>query len=218
MIDFRILPVTPFQQNCTLLWCEKTRKAVVVDPGGEVERIRAAIGKLGITVERILLTHGHIDHVGGAVALAGAFSPPLPIEGPHREDAFLIEGDHLSKQCVMFGMPPITGFSPSRWFEDGDEVRFGDETLQVIHTPGHTPGHVVYFHAGEKLALVGDVLFAGSIGRTDFPRGDHATLIRSIREHLFPLGDDVNFISGHGPMSCFGDERTVNPYVRDGWV
>ena len=216
MIDFRILPVTAFQQNCTLLWCEKTRKAVIVDPGGDVDRILAAIEKLGITVERILLTHGHIDHVGGAVALAQAFSPPVPIEGPHREDAFLIEGDYLSKQCGMFGMPPVTGFTPSRWLEDRDEIHVGDEILQVFHAPGHTPGHVVYFHAEARLALVGDVLFEGSIGRTDFPRSDHQTLIRSIREHLFPLGDDVNFISGHGPMSSFGDERAHNPYVGDG--
>jgi len=216
MIDFRILPVTPFQQNCTLLWCEKTRKAVVVDPGGEVNRILDAIGKLGITVERILLTHGHIDHVGGAEALAKAFSPSVPIEGPHREDAFLLEGEYLPRQCSMFGLPQVAGFTPSRWLEDGDEIHFGSESLQVLHAPGHTPGHVVYFHAGARLALVGDVLFAGSIGRTDFPRGNHSTLIRSIREHLFPLGDDVNFISGHGPMSCFGDERASNPYVADG--
>lgn len=216
MIEFRILPVTPFQQNCTLLWCEKTHKAVVVDPGGDVDRIRAAIGKLGVAVERILLTHGHIDHVGGAVALAEAIS--VPIEGPHREDAFLIEGEYLPRQCSMFGLPHVAGFTPSRWFDDGDEVRVGDETLQVLHAPGHTPGHVVYFHAGARLALVGDVLFAGSIGRTDFPRGDYSTLIRSIREHLLPLGDDVNFIPGHGPMSCFGDERASNPYVGDGRV
>ena len=214
MIDFRILPVTAFQQNCTLLWCEKTRKAVVVDPGGEVDRILAAIDKLGIAVERILLTHGHIDHVGGAAALAEILS--VPIEGPHREDDFLIEGDYLSRQCSMFGLPPVAGFTPSRWLGEGDEVCFGDEILRVIHAPGHTPGHVVYFHAGTKLALVGDVLFEGSVGRTDFPRSDHFTLIRSIREHLFPLGDDVNFISGHGPMSSFGEERVHNPYVGEG--
>ena len=214
MIDFRILPVTPFQQNCTLLWCEKTRKAAVIDPGGDVEHIRSAIDKLGISVERILLTHGHIDHVGGACELAEALQ--VPIEGPHREDAFLIEGDYLPRQCNMFGMPQVEGFTPSRWFEDGEEVHIGEETLQVLHAPGHTPGHVVYFHAGARLALVGDVLFAGSIGRTDFPRGDHSVLIRSIRAHLFPLGDDVTFVSGHGPMSSFGNERESNPYVGDG--
>ena len=216
MIDFHILAVTAFQQNCTLLWCDKTRKAVVIDPGGDVNRIRAAISKLGITVERILLTHGHIDHVGGAHELAEALS--VPIEGPHREDAFLIEGDNLPRQGKMYGMPSVMGFTPSRWFDHGDKVQVGDETLQVIHAPGHTPGHVVYFHAGARLAQVGDVLFAGSIGRTDFPRGNHATLIRSIRERLFPLGDDVEFIPGHGPMSSFGNERAHNPYVGDGRV
>lgn len=211
MIEARTLPVTLFQQNCTILWCDKTRKAAVVDPGGEVERIRAAIATLGVTVERILLTHGHIDHVGAAAPLAEALA--APIEGPQREDGFLIEDDYLGRQCKMFGFPAVTGFSPARWLDDGDSVRIGDETLQVIHAPGHTPGHVVYFHAGAKLALVGDVLFAGSIGRTDFPRGDHPTLIRSIRERLFPLGDDVSFIPGHGPMSTFGEERASNPYV-----
>ncbi|MDR2924420.1 MAG: MBL fold metallo-hydrolase [Azoarcus sp.] len=212
-MGFSILPVTAFQQNCTLLLCEKTRKAAVIDPGGEVPRILDAIDKLDIEVERILLTHGHIDHVGGATELAKALS--VPIEGPHREDAFLIEGDHLPRQCDRFGIPPISGFTPSRWFDDGDRVTIGDETLQVLHAPGHTPGHVVYFHAGAKLAQVGDVLFAGSIGRTDFPRGSHADLIRAIRERLFPLGDDVKFIPGHGPMSTFGDERARNPYVGD---
>ena len=214
MIEARILPVTPFQQNCTFLWCDKTRKAAVVDPGGEVERIRAAIDKLGLTVERILLPHGHVDHVSGAQQLADALS--IPIEGPHSEDAFLIEGDYLSRQCEMFGMPAVAGFTTSRWLVDGDSVCVGEESLQVIHAPGHTPGHVVYFHTGARLAVVGDVLFAGSIGRTDFPRGNHQALIHSIRERLFPLGDDVAFIPGHGPMSNFGQERADNPYVGDG--
>jgi glyoxylase-like metal-dependent hydrolase (beta-lactamase superfamily II) len=214
MIEARIIPVTPFQQNCTLLWCDKTRKAAVVDPGGDIERIRAVIDKSNVTVERILLTHGHLDHVGGAAPLAEAFA--VPIDGPHQEDSFLIEGGYLARQCAMFGWPPIAGFTPARWLGDGDEIQVGDETLQVIHAPGHTPGHVVYFHAGARLALVGDVLFAGSVGRTDFPRGDHPTLVHSIRERLFPLGDDVQFIPGHGPMSSFGEERSSNPYVGDG--
>ncbi|MDR1424576.1 MAG: MBL fold metallo-hydrolase [Azoarcus sp.] len=212
-METRILPVTPFQQNCTLLWCAATRCAVVIDPGGEVPRIRAAIEALGLTVERILLTHGHIDHVGGAQALSEALG--VPIEGPQREDAFLIEGDHFGRQCKMFGLPPHPGFTPARWLEDGDTVAFGNETLQVIHAPGHTPGHVVYFHASQKLAQVGDVLFAGSVGRTDFPRGDFDALVHSIRAKLFPLGDAVEFIPGHGPTSTFGDERAANPYVGD---
>ncbi|MDR3213446.1 MAG: MBL fold metallo-hydrolase [Azoarcus sp.] len=215
-MEARSLPVTLFQQNCTFLWCDKTRKAAVVDPGGDLDRIRAAIDRLNLTVERILLTHGHIDHVGAAAPLAAALG--APIEGPQQEDGFLIEDDYLARQCEMFGLPAVAGFSPARWLADGDSVRIGDETLQVIHTPGHTPGHVVYFHTDTKLALVGDVLFAGSVGRTDFPRGDYPTLIRSIRERLFPLGDDVRFIPGHGPMSTFGEERANNPYVGDGRV
>lgn len=213
MIRFRVIPVTAFQQNCTLVWCEKTLKAAIIDPGGELPRILDAIARLALVPERILLTHGHIDHVGGAGELAEALS--VPIEGPHREDAFLIEGDALPRQCARFGIPSVSGFVPSRWLDNGDSVAVGGETLQVLHAPGHTPGHVVYFHAGAKLAQVGDVLFAGSVGRTDFPRGNHADLIRSIREHLFPLGDDVEFIPGHGPMSSFGEERARNPYVGD---
>ncbi|MDR1228984.1 MAG: MBL fold metallo-hydrolase [Azoarcus sp.] len=213
-MEVRVVPVTPLQQNCTLLWCGKTRKAVVIDPGGDIERIHAAIGESNVAVERILLTHGHIDHVGAAVPLAEALA--VPIEGPQREDGFLIEGAYLARQCAMFGLPPTAGFTPARWLDDGDEIRVGDETLRVIHAPGHTPGHVVYFHAGARLALVGDVLFAGSIGRTDFPRGDHPALVHAIRDRLFPLGDDVKFIPGHGPISTFGEERANNPYVGDG--
>jgi glyoxylase-like metal-dependent hydrolase (beta-lactamase superfamily II) len=212
-MDYRILPVTPFAQNCTLLWCEDTMKAAIVDPGGDVDEIVKAAGQLGVVPEKILLTHGHIDHAGGTAALAARLS--IPVEGPQREDMFWIE--QLPNQSRMFGFPHCEAFTPDRWLEDGDEVRVGSSVvLEVVHTPGHTPGHVSFFHRPSKLALVGDVLFAGSIGRTDFPRGDYDTLIRSIRQKLWPLGDDVKFICGHGPMSTFGEERASNPFVADG--
>ena len=211
MIQLRIVPVTPFEQNCTILWCDRTRKAAVVDPGGDLGRIRTAAEELGVTIEKILITHGHIDHAGGTAKLARELG--VPIEGPQEEDRFWIAG--MPQQSRMFGFPDVEAFEPDRWLHDGDTVTVGEETLRVIHAPGHTPGHVVFFHQGAHLALVGDVLFAGSIGRTDFPRGDHATLIRSIREKLFPLGDDVDFVPGHGPMSTFGEERENNPYVGD---
>ncbi|SDJ98536.1 MBL fold metallo-hydrolase [Microbulbifer yueqingensis] len=210
-LQFHTVPVTPFQQNCTLLWCEDSKRAAVVDPGGDIERILAAVEERGLKLEKILLTHGHLDHVGGTAALAAQLQ--LPIEGPHREDAFWIE--QLPVQTQMFGFPPVETFSPDRWLEQGDTVTVGNESLEVHHCPGHTPGHVIFFHRPGKLALVGDVLFAGSIGRTDFPRGDHDTLIRSITEKLWPLGDDVRFIPGHGPMSTFGHERQTNPFVAD---
>ena len=209
MIDCRIVPVTPFEQNCSILWCEKTRKAAVVDPGGDLDRIMAAVAQLGVQVEKILITHGHIDHAGGTAALARQLG--VPVEGPQEEDRFWIEG--MPEQSRMFGFPGVESFKPDRWLHDGDTVTVGEEEFEVIHTPGHTPGHVVFFNRGARLAIVGDVLFAGSIGRTDFPRGDHATLIRSIRDRLFPLGDDVTFIPGHGPTSTFGDERENNPFV-----
>lgn len=211
MIAYRIVPVTPFEQNCSIIWCEKTKKAAVVDPGGNQERILAAAAELGVSIEKILITHGHIDHAGGTAKLARDLG--VPIEGPHKEDMFWIEG--MPQQSKMFGFPGVEVFTPDRWLNDGDTVTVGEETLQVIHTPGHTPGHVVFFHPESQLAIVGDVLFAGSIGRTDFPKGDHPTLIRSIREKLFPLGNDISFIPGHGPMSTFGDERESNPYVGD---
>lgn len=210
-MQYRIIPVTPFQQNCTLFWCEKTREAVVIDPGGDVERILAAVEEEQLHLVRILLTHAHIDHAGASAELAERLS--VPIEGPHREDQFWIEG--LAQQSQMFGFPRVKAFVPDRWLEEGDEVSFGEQTLNVLHCPGHTPGHVVFYHQGEKLAQVGDVLFQGSIGRTDFPRGDHAQLIDSIRNKLFPLGDEVRFIPGHGPMSTFGIERHSNPFVAD---
>ncbi|GAB5479827.1 MAG: MBL fold metallo-hydrolase [Marinobacter nauticus] len=210
-LKYKIVPVTPFEQNCTLLWCTETHKAAVVDPGGDLDRILAAAEDEGVILEKILLTHAHIDHAGGTAELAK--SAGLPIEGPHKDDNFWIQG--LAMQAQMFGFPAPAVFTPNRWLEDGDTVTVGNETLEVLHTPGHTPGHVVFFHRGSKLAQVGDVLFNGSIGRTDFPKGDYNTLIHSIREKLFPLGDDVSFICGHGPMSTFGQERATNPFVSD---
>lgn len=208
-MKFLVIPVTPFEQNCTLLWCEKTRRGAVVDPGGDISRILAAIAEEGVTVDKLLVTHGHIDHAGGAVELAEKLN--VPIEGPHADDAFLL--DELPRQAQRYGFPLAAFFTPSRWLKDGDSVQIGEEKLVVLHTPGHTPGHVVFFAPAANLALVGDVLFRGSIGRTDFPRGDFSTLISSIREKLFPLGDDVAFISGHGPMSTFGNERRSNPFL-----
>ncbi|KAB2938838.1 MAG: MBL fold metallo-hydrolase [Rhodocyclaceae bacterium] len=211
MMQFRIIPVTPFQQNCSLLWCEKTKKGAVADPGGDLDAIQAAIERFGVTVEKILLTHGHIDHAGGTAELRRRLG--VAVEGPQREEAFWI--DQLPQQSLMFGLSGAEAFVPDRWLEDGDTVTFGEVTLEVIHTPGHTPGHVVFFDRTARIAVVGDVLFQGSIGRTDFPRGDHDALIRSIREKLWPLGNDITFIPGHGPLSTFGDEREGNPFVGD---
>ncbi len=210
-MKYRVIPVTPFEQNCTLLWCEKTLHGAVVDPGGDVPRILAAITEEGVTVDKLLVTHGHIDHAGAAAELAKKLN--VQIEGPHADDAFLL--DELPRQSQRYGFPLAASFTPNRWLKDGDSVQVGEENLTVLHTPGHTPGHVVFFDSNAKLALVGDVLFRGSIGRTDFPRGDFNTLISSIREKLFPLGDDVAFISGHGPMSTFGKERRSNPFLID---
>jgi hydroxyacylglutathione hydrolase len=210
-MNYTIIPVTDFEQNCTLLWCERTLKAVIIDPGGDLVHILAAVQQRGVTPVTILLTHGHIDHVGEAGTLAERLS--LPIEGPHRGDQPWI--DSLDLQADKFGLPRVRHFAPNRWLDQGDRVVFGDQTLEVLHCPGHTPGHIVFFHRQDQLAQVGDVLFKGSIGRTDFPLGDHAALLRSIRERLWPLGDAVRFIPGHGPMSSFGAERRDNPFVRD---
>ncbi|WP_299586659.1 MBL fold metallo-hydrolase [uncultured Microbulbifer sp.] len=208
-LQYHSIPVTPFQQNCTLLWCEDSKRAAVVDPGGDLDKILAAVEERGLKLEKILLTHGHLDHVGGTAALSKQLT--LPIEGPHKGDGFWIE--QLPMQAQMFGFPSVEVFTPDRWLEQGDTVSVGDQTLEVHHCPGHTPGHVIFFHRPSKLALVGDVLFAGSIGRTDFPQGDHDTLIHSITERLWPLGDEVQFVPGHGPMSTFGQERQTNPFV-----
>ena len=192
-----------------MLWCDVSNEAAVVDAGGDIARIRAFIEAKGLKVTKLLLTHGHIDHAGGVAALAARTG--AMVEGPHKEDAFWIDG--MAQQSHMFGFPDVEPFVPTRWLQDGDTVQFGEISLQILHCPGHTPGHVVFYHAPSRLAQVGDVLFQGSIGRTDFPRGDHATLIRSIKETLFPLGDDVEFIPGHGPMSDFGEERRYNPFL-----
>lgn len=210
-LKFQTVPVTLFQQNCTVLWCDETMRGAVVDPGGELPRILAAVEKLGVTLEKILITHGHIDHAGAAAELAERLS--LPIEGPQIEDQFWLDG--MPAQSVQYGFKGVRSFTPDRWLKHGDTVGFGNVVMQVLHCPGHTPGHVVFFNADAKLALVGDVLFKGSIGRTDFPKGDFDTLIASIRNRLWPLGDDVVFISGHGPMSTFGDERLTNPFCSD---
>lgn len=210
-MKYAIIPVTPFVQNCSVLVCDETGQAVIIDPGGESERIIATVKKAGLIIEKVLLTHGHIDHASAAPILARQLG--IKIEGPHENDLFLLEG--LPRQAQTYGLPPVEAFVPDRWLHEGDTVTFGNQTLEVLHCPGHTPGHVVFFHRTSKLAVVGDVLFAGSIGRTDFPRGDHGTLVSSIREKLFPLGDDVVFISGHGPNSTFGEERANNPFVAD---
>jgi glyoxylase-like metal-dependent hydrolase (beta-lactamase superfamily II) len=206
-----LIPVTPFQQNCSLLIDETTQRAAVCDPGGDLDRILSAVKEQGVTLEKIFLTHGHVDHCAGAASLSRQLG--IPIEGPQQEERFWIE--QLPEQTRRFGFGHPEAFEPDRWLENGDTVTFGNETLEVYHCPGHTPGHVVFFSRANKLAIVGDVLFAGSIGRTDFPRGNHADLIRSIRTRLWPLGDDVTFVPGHGPVSTFGEERRKNPFVAD---
>jgi glyoxylase-like metal-dependent hydrolase (beta-lactamase superfamily II) len=210
MLCYLTVPVTPFQQNCSLIYDDETKAAAVVDPGGDLEKIRAAADGLGLKLEQIWLTHAHIDHAGGTARLAEDLA--LPIVGPHRADQFWI--DMLAQQSRMFGFPPAAAFTPTRWLEDGDTVALAGHVLNVRHCPGHTPGHVVFHSPEMRRAFVGDVLFAGSIGRTDFPQGDHDTLIASITERLWPMGDDTVFIPGHGPESTFGDERRSNPYVR----
>lgn len=206
-----IVPVTPYQQNCSILVCEETKKAAVVDPGGDLEKIEDALKQLDVKLEKIFLTHGHMDHCAIAGKVREKYG--IPIEGPHIDDKFWIE--KLPESCRMSGFPHADVFESDRWLDEGDTIQFGNQTLAVRHCPGHTPGHVIFFHADARVAIVGDVLFQGSIGRTDFPKGDHDTLIASIQEKLWPLGDDVAFIPGHGPTSTFGHERETNPFVAD---
>ena len=206
-----IIPVTPFQQNCSLVFDQEARRGAIVDPGGDVPRILEAIGTSGVTIEKILLTHGHIDHAGGAAELREALG--VAIEGPHPEDQFLL--DSLPQSGAQYGMADARAATPDRWLKEGDTVTVGSLSFAVSEAPGHTPGSVVLFNAENRFALMGDVLFNGSVGRTDLPRGDHATLLRSIRDKVLPLGDDVVFLPGHGSPGTIGEERQTNPFLND---
>ncbi len=211
-----IIPVTPFQQNCTILWDDASKRGFVVDPGGEADRILAAIDELGLIIERILLTHGHMDHAGAAAELAEALRVRTPdatllLEGPDRRDQFLL--DDLETQAARYGFA-ARNVVPDRWLQEGDTITLGVHRFDVLHCPGHTPGHIVYINRSARLGLLGDVLFQGSVGRTDFPYGDHAALINAITTKLLPLGDDFQFLCGHGPGSTIGAERRHNPFLR----
>jgi len=205
-----VVPVTPFAQNCSIVVCAASNQAAIVDPGGDVARIRAAIDQLKVTPEKILLTHGHIDHAGGAAELSAALS--IPVEGPDESDAFLLS--QLEAQGERFGITDVRSVTPTRWLAEGETVSVGDLTFSVLHVPGHTPGHIVLVNAPSRFALVGDTLFQGSVGRTDFPYGDHDLLIGGITGKLLPLGDDVTILPGHGPASTIGAERRGNGFLR----
>ena len=206
-----IIPVTPLQQNCCVIWKEGSKIAVVNDPGGDLPNIENFIQEQGLTLSKIFITHGHLDHAGGALELAQKYG--VEIEGPHIEDEFLVST--LEEQAKRFGLDAAKNFVPNRWLVEGDQIDIDGEKLDVYHCPGHTPGHVIFHHPESRLAIVGDVLFQGSIGRTDLPRGNMQALLDAIRDKLWPLGDDVTFVPGHGPISTFGQERLTNPYVAD---
>lgn len=210
MLRYLTIPVTAFAQNCSLLWCDQTLEAALIDPGGDLDRLLQAVDEQGVVLRQLWLTHAHIDHAGGTGELAERLG--LPIVGPHPGDQFWIDG--LPQQSAMFGFPTAKAFTPTRWLADGDTVPLGNSTVHVRHCPGHTPGHVVFHAPDINRVFVGDVLFAGSIGRTDFPQGDHQQLINSITQRLWPMGDQTVFIPGHGPESTLGHERRHNPYVR----
>lgn len=205
-----IIPVTPFQQNCTIMFDDETKRGVVVDPGGDVEHIVAAIRENGITIEAIWITHGHLDHAGGAMELKEELG--VDIIGPHEADKILLDNIELSAK--NYGIGGMRNCTPDRFLSEGEVVSFSGHEFEVLHCPGHAPGHVVFYNRAAKFAHVGDVLFQGSVGRTDLPGGDHEALIRSINEKLLPLGDEIGFICGHGPGSRFGDERRSNPFLR----
>lgn len=211
MLKHQVIPVTSFAQNCSILWCDETKEAAIVDPGGDIEKLVEFINQRQLHVKQVLLTHGHLDHVGATADVASAYN--VPVIGPHQGDAFWI--DNLAQQAQMFGFSTPNNFTPTTWLNDGDVVEVGKQSLSVVHCPGHTPGHVVFFHQASNRAWVGDVIFAGSIGRTDFPQGNHQQLIDSICNKLWPLGNEVEFICGHGPNSTFGKERASNPLVGD---
>ncbi len=210
-LQFEIVPVTPFQQNCSIIWCDETNEAAMVDPGGDIDLLKEKVQQLGLTVTKLILTHGHLDHVGGTAPLAAELD--VPVIGPHKDDVFWLQG--LPRQSEMFGFPHTEAFDPDQWLDEGDVITVGKQQLSVYHTPGHTPGHVILHSDEASVAFVGDVLFKGGIGRTDFPKGDYQTLIDSIKGKLWPLGNDVTFVPGHGPISTFGNERTSNPFVAD---
>jgi len=209
---YQIVPVTPFSQNCTILWCEKTNKAAVVDPGGDLPKVYAAVEAAGVEVEKVLLTHGHIDHAASARECANHFE--VKIIGPHKDDEPLLKA--LPQQATMFGMPPVEVVEPDQWLVEGDKVKVGEVELQVYHTPGHAPGHVIFVDENSRTAQMGDVLFAGSIGRTDLPGGNHQQLLDTIANKIWQLGDDMTFIPGHGPIGTLGEERASNPFVGKG--
>lgn len=207
---YRIIPVTDYQQNCSLLWCDTTKQAALIDPGGEPQRLLRAVEEAGVSVQMVLLTHGHLDHVSAASEIAAQLK--VPIIGPHQADAFWLE--LLPQQTAQFGFPHAAAFTPTRWLHDGEQIALGDLTLEVIHCPGHTPGHVVFFCRSVQTVFVGDVLFHRSIGRTDFPQGDYDTLIDCITRRLLPLGDGVTVVPGHGPCTTLGEERRHNPFLQ----
>ncbi len=211
MLKAQIFPVTSFAQNCSIIWCDETMEGALVDPGGDPEKLMAQVEKLGIKLTKMLLTHGHLDHAGGAADIKAKLG--LPIIGPHKEDKFWL--DQIEDNAAQYNMTGLKCCEPDQWLNDGDSVDVGNVKLEVYHTPGHTPGHVILFDRTHRVAFVGDVLFKGSVGRTDFPRGDTQTLLNAIQQKLWPLGDDVTFVPGHGPLSTFGAERKTNPFVAD---
>lgn len=209
-MKYHIVPVTAFSQNCSVIWCAETNQAALVDPGGDAEKIKREVAAQNVLVTQILLTHGHLDHVGAAAELAEYYQ--VPIIGPQKEDAFLLES--LPSQSRMFGLEECAPLMPTSWLEEGAEILIGQEVLSVLHCPGHTPGHIVFINKKSRLAVSGDVIFKGGVGRSDFPRGDHQALIHAIKTKLLPLGDDITFIPGHGPMSTLGSERLHNPFLQ----